>query len=1327
MTITVTYNNDDTDKKQYKHMGGKWHDVTGGSDAELTGTPDDVAITWGDTSNSAADGVIRLDDTNKDLTPDDNNNKTTSVKVTSTVNDTNGEHQSASTGDITLTKKQLTLTVSGNVEKPYDKTNNLISGNNVTLTLAGVAGTDGVALNETATKNNIKYAGTTVADTASSPKLVIGTVVLADNANNQYYTVPSGASITNNTTGKINKRPVQITSVTKNMNTSVDASTTGTLEKLVQSTTDGYGISSADGFYSILSDHEIKVDIPYTYSQTSAEGLATVTYDNATAKVSDENADYVANYEVSFAIADGSATISNGTVTGVKIETTGKTEYTHGDSFDLTGTKITVTYNNGAKKDTYEYDTASGKWIKNGTGTPAELPSEIGISLGNTTINANPASDTDKTVVKYDKTNTTPELKATYTKSGSESIPSTENPTVTLKKKTITITVDNNGTDAINHTYSGNNSLTAEEINKLKFTTPDNFKVGSDDVTLTKGTLSATIGNDTKGNVAKNLAISVSGYELSGNDADNYEIKYASTATGDITKATLTVTITSVPAIIIGADKKVDLVKDTDYTQNGEVTVNGNKETVDLTVHGTYQDNTTEQIGIANVDYTTTPTELTNYNIVLSGTDTKGTVNKKPVTKIEVTSPTKTTWSHGDNLTLDGMTITVTYNNDNTDTKKYEHTGGKWYDITGGSNTELPGTPDDVAITWDGTNSATDGVIRLDDTNKGLTADGNNKTTSVKVTSTVKDTNGKYQSASTGDITLTKKQLTLTANGTYTKVYDGTNTVTLNETTPEITYTVSGVATGDTVAVTATPAFVDENVAKFGDVYQKAINFTNVSISNTDNYEIKADENENNITPIMGAITPKTINITELTVPSSTNGSAGEKTVTKNKNFTTTDILEKDKDNVTIGYKATFVTSATGTVDATVTDAKVDGSTDQMTLNYVVGTVTGAKIEITSSNHGGGGGGGGGGGNSLSIKYENADGTAGKDVSKIEAPAGSDPVDLIAVFVTKPANPTVIWTSDNESVATVDENGIVKFIGEGTAIITAQSKTNKTLKDTVTVTVTKAVATPTPKPANPTPEPTKEPSIITKTMLNPYIVGYDDNVFGPELPISREEVSAIFARLIANNIYMDKEYDTSFPDVGEGWSKDYIGYLEKFSVVTGYEDGTFRPQNYITRAEMAVMMAKAEGYDISGYMSSDELAYPDVDEGYSEWAVKAIKYLTDRGIMEGYPDGTFGPNRPITRAETVATVNRVLADMTVGNIEVLPSDMTEAHWAYNDVVFAMNHRILKDVAADESQFIKSEEYDKNKITETEVVEDTSDENAGAGASPTPEPSPTPNA
>lgn len=1316
MTITVTYNNDDTDTKKYEHKNGKWHDVTGGSDTELPGTPDDVTIRWGDTSNSATDDVIRLDDINKGLTGD--GNKTTSVKVTSTVKDTNGEYQSASTGDITLTKKQLTLTVSGNVEKPYDKTNNLISGNNVTLTLAGVAGTDGVALNETATKNNIKYAGTTVEDTASSPNLVIGTIVLNDSANNQYYTLPSGASITNSTTGKINKRPVKVISVTKNMDTTVDSPKTGTLEKLVQSSTDGYVISGDAGFYSILDGHTIMVDIPYEYGDTSSEGTTTVTYNNTTAKVSDENADYVANYEVSFAIADGSATISNGTVTGVKIETTGKTEYTHGDSFDLTGTKITVTYNNGAKQDTYEYDTASGKWIKNGTGTPAALPDEIGISLGKTnpTINANPASDTDKTVVKYDETNTTPELKATYT-SGETTISSTDNPEITLKQKKIQIAVAN-GTEAINHVYNGSNTLSFEEISKLSITEPSatDYKVGDDDITLSNASRTATIGSDANASDA-DLAITVGGYTLSGVHAGCYTIEYVNEATGKITKAPLTITISSVPSINEGAtDLEKTLTNGVHYTQSGEVTVNGNKETVNATVKATYPDSTYTN-GSADKDITYTVTnknDYPNYDITISGSP-KGTVTQKTATVEIINQPKFVTATprpqHGDKLGTDGLNgfeYTVSYSDGTT--TKHKYADGRWLTTDGYTEPE-----NGTVFTWTNTNTPVSADSKI------LRGDTTKNTNQIEI-----GVPNATNRPKTTELTADKKKVKITANGTYTKVYDGTNAVTLNETTPEITYTVSGVATGDPVTVTATPAFVDENVAKFGDVYQKAINFTNVSISDTDNYEIEADENENDITPIMGAITPKTINITALTVPSSTKGSAGEKTVTKNKNFTTTDILEKDKDNVTIGYKATFVTSATGTVDATVTDAKVDGSTDQMTLNYVVGTVTGAKIEITSSNHGGGGG-GGGGGNSLSIKYENADGTAGKDVSKIEAPAGSDPVDLIAVFVTKPADPTVIWTSDNESVATVDENGIVKFIGEGTAIITAQSKTNKTLKDTVTITVTKAVATPTPKPANPTPEPTKEPSIITKTMLNPYIVGYDDNVFGPELPISREEVSAIFARLIANNIYMDKEYDTSFPDVGEGWSKDYIGYLEKFSVVTGYEDGTFRPQNYITRAEMAVMMAKAEGYDISGYMSSDELAYPDVDEGYSEWAVKAIKYLTDRGIMEGYPDGTFGPNRPITRAETVATVNRVLADMTVGNIEVLPSDMTEAHWAYNDVVFAMNHRILKDVAADESQFIKSEEYDKNKITETEVVEDTSDENDGAGASPTPEPSPTPNA
>ncbi len=582
-----------------------------------------------------------------------------------------------------------------------------------------------------------------------------------------------------------------------------------------------------------------------------------------------------------------------------------------------------------------------------------------------------------------------------------------------MKKKTITITVANSA-DEIKHTYSGNNSLTADEIGKLAITEPANFKVGSDDVTLTKGTLSATIGSNTNGNVANDLTINATGYVLGGADADNYVISYVNNAKGNIVKAPLTITISSVPSIIVGQSKTVTLTKATNYTQSGEVTVGEDTEEVNLTVEGEYEQKIL-QLQKTLMYHIQLQTRTTIRTMILqSSVHQKGTVTQKTATVEIINQPQFVTATprpqHGDKLGTDGLNgfeYTVSYSDGTTTKHKYEN--GDWL-TTGGYTAPEDGT----AFTWENTKTAvsSDSEIRRDKDNQ----------IKITVPTATKD-------PLTNKATADKKKIKITANGTYTKVYDGTNTVILNETTPEIIYTVSGVVTGDTVTVTATPAFVDENVAKFGDVYQKAINFTNVSIKNedgtdTDNYEIVADENGVVIAPIMGAITPKTINITALTVPSSTKGSAGEKTVTKNKNFTTTDILEKDKDNVTIGYKATFVTSATGTVDATVTDAKVDGSTDQMTLNYVVGTVTGAKIEITSSNHGGGGG-GGGGGNSLSIKYENADGTAGKDVSKIEAPAESDPVDLIAVFVTKPADPTVIWTSDNESVATVDEKTVL--------------------------------------------------------------------------------------------------------------------------------------------------------------------------------------------------------------------------------------------------------------------------------------------------------------
>ena len=584
-----------------------------------------------------------------------------------------------------------------------------------------------------------------------------------------------------------------------------------------------------------------------------------------------------------------------------------------------------------------------------------------------------------------------------------------------------------------------------------------------------------------------------------------------------------------------------------------------------------------------------------------------------------------------------------------------------------------------------------------------------------------------------------KKELTIKVDGTFDKTYDGKPTI--------------DDPTGITIVLVddegneypfdpdhkPTIEFVDKNVevGEDGQPANKELVITGGGLPDDmqDNYVIKTEDGKYPYTLVPTAdikIVPQTIEVL-ITAPAiKTNISEAAKTITKTgikansdaakrtaDTFVVTDGEIADGDKLTLSYSGSYadVTTGSKTTEGKITADERDavfafaanGTPAVEGTNATNYTIVGYDIEYTVSTASTGGGGGGGGGttNKLTAYYQNEDGTAGEEATEITVPLGTDPTDLIGVFKTKIANTSVTWTSSDESVVTVDDEGTLTFVGPGEATITVTSAANKQLKDTVKVVVTEA-ATPTPTEPTPTTAPRTHErvndSLITKTMLNPYIVGYDDYVFGPELPISREELAAIFARLIANNLYMDQNYDTSFPDVPEKWSKSYIGYLEGFNVVTGYEDGMFRPENSITRAEMAVMMAKAEGYDVTPDIDAEEAGFPDVDAGYASWsAAKAIQILSDLGIMSGYEDGTFRPGQPITRAETVATVNRVLANQEVAEREVLPSDVTDAHWAYEDIVFAMNHRVLKDAAADPHSFIWSEEFDKNMVTNTEKV------------------------
>ena len=295
-------------------------------------------------------------------------------------------------------------------------------------------------------------------------------------------------------------------------------------------------------------------------------------------------------------------------------------------------------------------------------------------------------------------------------------------------------------------------------------------------------------------------------------------------------------------------------------------------------------------------------------------------------------------------------------------------------------------------------------------------------------------------------------------------------------------------------------------------------------------------------------------------------------------------------------------------------------------------------------------GGGGGGGRSVSIKL---------DKDTVSGVVG-DKIKVTATVTGSTAKPT--WTSSNEDVATVDENGNITLVGKGTA--TVKVKVNGVVKN-IPVTVKEATATPTPVP---TVKPTEAPVINTE-YTKPYASGYDDGSFLPNNNITRGELAAMIARLSYGDDLPDGMYQASFPDVdSDAWFNKYIGYLEDKDVLSGYEDGTFRPMDTITRGEISAVIARAQRYDLISYNG----IFTDVTE--NDWAKDYIETLADKNIVSGYEDGTFGPYSPLTRAEAVAIINRVLVESTP-IVTFTPNDIA-GHWAEADILLAVNDRMV---------------------------------------------------
>ena len=192
-----------------------------------------------------------------------------------------------------------------------------------------------------------------------------------------------------------------------------------------------------------------------------------------------------------------------------------------------------------------------------------------------------------------------------------------------------------------------------------------------------------------------------------------------------------------------------------------------------------------------------------------------------------------------------------------------------------------------------------------------------------------------------------------------------------------------------------------------------------------------------------------------------------------------------------------------------------------------------------------------------------------------------------------------------------------------------------------------------------------------------YIIGYGNGKVRPQNNITRAEVATIFFRLLTDDVRAENLTKTNrYSDVAAtSWYNTAVSTLSSMGIITGYPDGTFRPNAAITRAEFAAIAAR---FDNDGDKTAAK--FSDIA---THWAKDEISIAYNNGWITGYPDGTFGPQRDITRAETMTLVNRVLNRQPETEDDLLPNmtawtdNANPKAWYYLAVQEATNSHYYK--------------------------------------------------
>lgn len=176
-----------------------------------------------------------------------------------------------------------------------------------------------------------------------------------------------------------------------------------------------------------------------------------------------------------------------------------------------------------------------------------------------------------------------------------------------------------------------------------------------------------------------------------------------------------------------------------------------------------------------------------------------------------------------------------------------------------------------------------------------------------------------------------------------------------------------------------------------------------------------------------------------------------------------------------------------------------------------------------------------------------------------------------------------------------------------------------------------------------------------------YMNGYEDGTFRPDATITRAEACQLIASLLTEQV---KNEDRLFTDVDvSAWYAEAVRQMTGFGLVNGYADGTFLPNASITRAEFVTILSRFPHEEVDS-----DMLFIDVPE--THWAFDAVHTALAQGWVTGDPSGLFRPNDSITRAEAVTILNRVLGRQgdavmaaTGEGIRVMP-DVPDTHWAY---------------------------------------------------------------